>query len=128
MNNKAERRKARHLRNKESDTRHKKEAWINGKVILEYNNGEDFSPTFTVELRDRLYYYVKEQRSKAKDPYEFLRSFQQYKSKIIQLILKYNPDVEQEGKYQFLKKSLETYWDEVLPEQNPLPLWLMTTH
>lgn len=128
MNNKAERRKARHLRNKENDTRHKKEAWNNGKVILEYNNGEDFSPTFTVELRDRLYYYVKEQRSKAKDPYEFLRSFQQYKSKIIQLILKYNPDVEQEGKYQFLKKSLETYWDEVLPEQNPLPLWLMTTH
>lgn len=123
MLNKKERRKIRHQRNKEKDTQLKKEGWERGKLILENHSGEDFSPGFTVELRNRLYDYVQERRAKATDPYDFLRSFRQYKSKIIQLILKYNPEVEKEEKYYFLKKLLEVYWDEVVAKDNPEALW-----
>lgn len=125
MNSK-ERRKLRHQRNIEKDTSHKKEAWDSGKLIEENHNGGPYSSSYTSELADRLIDRLVTGRTYIlgctdNDPVllknggvreqAFIGYYRRYKNKIKTLILHWSPDVKKDNRYNFLKWTLETYWD-----------------
>ena len=109
---KKERRLQRHLRNIQKEIDYKKQAWENGKLIEENHNQGPYSKNYTIELCDRL---VKILRNIVNEPGIDLdltiRKFRLYKNKIKDLILHWNPEAEKDKDYNYLKGSLETYWD-----------------
>lgn len=101
---KKERRKARHERNKAKDIETKICSWNRGKLIEENHNNKYYSPEFSLIMANRIAENIK--------PYtEDKNSFFFYKKKAIKLILLYNPDIEKNKNYYYIKKILEDYWD-----------------
>lgn len=113
--NRKRRRLERHLRNKENDTAYKQKAWESGKLIEENHNNGPYSLDYTSQLSQRLYDILHEE---VKDEKAYLNRFIKYKQKIQTLILHWNSKVNKGEIYNFLKSSLELYWDEVLEHKN----------
>ena len=102
--NKKRRRLERHIRNKTKEIEYKAEAWEKGKLIEENHNNKYYSPEFSLIMANRIAESIK--------PYtEDKNSFFFYKKKAIKLILLYNPDIEKNKNYYYIKKILEDYWD-----------------
>ena len=111
---KKERRKMRHLRNIAKEVAYKKQAWENGKLIEENHNQCPYSPGYTQELAERLYNILKNivnEEGTTKD--KIIYRFRQYKMKIRDLILHWSPETEKNQIYNYLKGSLEVYWDDL---------------
>ena len=111
---KKERRKMRHLRNIAKEVAYKKQAWENGKLIEENHNQGPYSPGYTQELAERLYNILKNivnEEGTTKD--KIIYRFRQYKMKIRDLILHWSPETEKNEIYNYLKGSLEVYWDDL---------------
>lgn len=110
---KKERRHQRYLRNVQKEIDYKREAWANGKLIEENHNNGPYSANYTKELAKRLrvilYNIANEEGN---DDERILYRFRQYKMKLRDLILHWSPEAERDYTYQFLKHSLEVYWDE----------------
>lgn len=122
-----ERRRLRHERNLAKDIQHKRDSWESGKLIKENRNQEPYSQEYTVSLCERLVNYILQEKLRAgqsRDPYrEYIKGFQKYKTHVQDLILNWNPNVEINSGYTFLKTLIELYWDEVLGKQNYQPFW-----
>ena len=118
---KKERRRMRYLRNVRKEVEYKKEAWENGKLIEENHNNGPYSPGYSVELGNRLYNIIQSYKEQALNNSELLddtqrnefmlRKFRMYRMKIRDFILHYNPDIPKTEAYEYLKFSIETYWD-----------------
>ena len=136
-NRKKERRRMRYERNVRKEIEYKNQAWKKGKLIEENHNQGPYSAQYTIDLAERLYKYVGQEKEKAiqvelgnivitdrltklpLNPDEvFVRGFQKYKMKIQDMILHWNPEVKKNNYYEYLKKILEVYWDEVIANQN----------
>lgn len=133
---KKERRRIRYERNVRKEIEHKNQAWAEGKLIEENHNQGPYSEQYTVALCERLVQYVKQEYDRAYTPGGrsetyivptnpitgqpltddeiYVRGFRKYKMKIQDLILHWNPSVAKDSGYEWLKKLLETYWDEVV--------------
>lgn len=109
---KKERRKARHDRNVKAEQEHKTQAWERGKLIEENHNQGPYSENYTKALAERLVEYVTAEQEKS--PEQFVVGFRKYKMKIQDLILHWNPLVQKGPEYQWLKRLLEVYWDNVV--------------
>lgn len=127
MNNKKIRRKFRHERNAKKDREYKIEAWKSGKLIEENHNSGPYTSDYTIELSERLVQYLLQERDKVINEPEpekkFTEAFRRYKKKIQTLILHWSPIVSENFNYKFLKELLETYWDEVVTNNNYSALW-----
>lgn len=135
---KKERRRMRYERNVRKEIEHKNQAWAEGKLIEENHNQGPYSAQYTIALAERLYQYVGQERDKAikvangeldpildkktqevLSPAEiYVRGFRKYKMKVQDMILHWNPEVPKNEYYEFLKKTIEVYWDEVVANQN----------
>ena len=144
-NRKKERRRMRYERNVRKEIEYKNQAWEEGKLIEENHNQGPYSAQYTIDLAERLYKYVGQEKEKARqvelgnivitdkltklplNPDEvFVRGFQKYKMKIQDMILHWNPEVKKNNYYEYLKKILEVYWDEVIANQNIKSLRIVT--
>lgn len=105
-----DRRKIRHQRNKEKDVEQKKEAWENGRLIKPDLNSYFWDEDYLHDFERRIVGIMESMKEK-KDSY-ILQKFRLYKDKIKVYILKYNPKYTKTKGYYYLKKLLETYWDE----------------
>lgn len=127
MNNKKIRRKFRHERNAKKDREYKIEAWKSGKLIEENHNSGPYTSDYTIELSERLVQYLLQERDKVINESEperkFTEAFRRYKKKIQTLILHWSPIAPEDFNYKFLKELLETYWDEVVTNNNYFALW-----
>lgn len=104
----------RHLRNIAKEVAYKKQAWENGKLIEENHNQGPYSSGYTQELAERLYNILKNivnEEGTTKD--KIIYRFRQYKMKIRDLILHWGPETEKNQIYNYLKGSLEVYWDDL---------------
>lgn len=108
---KKERRKERHLKNIKKEIEYKKQAWDAGKLIEENHNQEEYSMDYTVKLSERLLYILKN-KVLSQDNSTTIKNFRLYKNKIRDLILHWNPRIEKNNIYFYLKGSLEVYWDD----------------
>lgn len=104
-----EKRRLRHERNVQKDKLHKEEAWEQGKIIYENHNNTFFSSEFSIELINRLVEKIKNYLIEDED--KFLINYQKIKSKLIDSVLMYSPDIPKTPEYEFIKYSLELYWD-----------------
>jgi hypothetical protein len=115
---KKEKRKIRHINNIRKEETHKKEAWDNGKLIEENHNQGPYSPEYTKDLCKRLIDYLWQEKQRSltlpNPANNFVVGFRKYKMKIQDLILHWNPEVEKNYMYKYLKRLLEIYWDQVL--------------
>lgn len=109
---KKERRKQRHLRNIQKEIDHKKDAWEKGKLIEENHNNSFYSEKYTYDLCCRLVKILIDISKNNNDPESVIIKFRLYKNKIRDLILHWNPNVNKGDEYNFLKESLEIYWDD----------------
>ncbi len=107
---KKERRQARKERNQSKDFNHKRDAWISGKLIEENHNLKPYSEEYTIELANRLLSKVTYSLSLPTVD-DFINSFREYKNKIRDLIILWNPNVPEEKAFEILRTSLELYWD-----------------
>ena len=110
---KKERRRQRYLRNVQKEIDYKREAWANGKLIEENHNNGPYSADYSKELAERLRAILhnitfEEENSDEK----ILYRYRQYKMKLRDLILHYSPEAERNWTYEFLKRSIEVYWDD----------------
>lgn len=112
---KKERRRERYLRNVQKEGCHKNNAWASGKLIEENHNGKYYSPEYTKALSFRLCKYLIGARNTG-DLNIVLSEFWKYKDWIIGLILRWNPGVQEDDYYRYLKELLEAYWDS---DKNP---------
>ena len=119
---KKERRKQRHDKHVKEELTYKQEAWEAGKLIMENHNQNQFSPTFTSKLTDRLYSYILGERNSCKSAEDFVVGFRKYKAAIQELLIYWNPTCNKGSEYNYLKRLLEVYWDEVRDKQNPMAL------
>lgn len=113
--NKKRRRLERHIRNKNKEIAYKEEAWKKGKLIEENHNNGPYSPSYSLELGERLCsimkdIYQKMEEQEDKETYAIFR-FRSYRKKIQDYILHYSPESPKNRSYEFLKKLIETYWD-----------------
>lgn len=109
---KKERKKQRHIKNILKEKIHKENAWKHGKLIEENHNDGPYSENYTLELSQRLYYIIKTKVIKEPSDNKIVISrYQKLKNKIKDLILHWNPNIDKENIYYYLKKSLEIYWD-----------------
>lgn len=115
---KKERRHERYLRNIQKEGNHKNSAWTSGKLIEENHNRKFYSPEYTKALSFRLCKYLLN-ASNTGDPNIMLSEFWKYKDWMIGLILKWNPGVQEDDCYRYLKELLEVYWDQVAVNENP---------
>lgn len=137
---KKERRRMRYEKHVRAEIEHKKQAWEEGKLIEENHNQGPYSPEYTIALSERLVQYVNQERDKAlnmepgsildkrtQEPLSkdevYVRGFRKYKMKIQDLILYWNPTVQRNNDYYYLKTLLDTYWDEVVAASNKAGLW-----
>lgn len=104
-----EKRRLRHERNVQKDKLHKEEAWEQGKIIYENHNNTFFSSEFSIDLINRLVEKIKSYLIEDED--RFLINYQKIKSKLIDSVLMYSPDIPKTSEYEFIKYSLELYWD-----------------
>jgi len=119
------RRKARYEKHIAAEKEHKEKAWNDGKIILEHHTETGtFSEDFSDKLVCRLFDYLQDERKQAKDQEDWLMRFRKWKQKIIVALVRYSGDIEN-PKWQYLKKLMETYYDEVLENENPSALWLI---
>lgn len=114
---KKERRKLRYQRNVKKEFDYKNSAWQSGKLIEENHNGKYYSPEYSKALCYRLYKYIGEvmnQSMTAEDPGRYiLKGIWRYKTWIINLILKWSDSEPTNEYYDYLKRVLETYWDDI---------------
>ena len=118
---KKERRRLRYLRNVRKEVEYKKEAWDNGKLIEENHNNGPYSPEYSIELGNRLYNIIQSYKNQViNDPSlsdnsqkndSMLKKFRMYRIKIRDFILHYNPNIPKTEAYEYLKFSIEVYWD-----------------
>lgn len=109
---KKERREQRKQRNIQKELDHKKEAWEKGKIIEENHNDGFYSSEFTLKISSRLIEIFSELKNTAgKDNERILYGFRQYRIKVRDTILRWNPAVEYNSDYYYLKTLIETYWD-----------------
>lgn len=109
---KKDRRKARYERNVAKEIKHKKEAWNRGKLIEENHNEGPYSSDYTQELGQRLYDIIQDLKTQsAGNNEDFILKYRLYKNKIRDFILYYSPDIPKDKIYEYLKYSLEVYWD-----------------
>lgn len=94
-------RKQRHLENKERDIELKEEAWNRGKLIYENHNNKFFSLDFSIKFLDRVTEMVKSGDTE----------FYKLKEHAINAILMFNPELERTENWYYLKEKLEEYWD-----------------
>src|SRR5574344_1407771 len=114
-NRKKERRLDRHNRNIINEANHKKEAWDNGKLIEENHNQGPYTSDYTRKLSSRLVQYINDEKNRAiNSGSDFVMGFRKYKIKIQDLILHWNNEVPKTKDYEYLKRLLEVYWDEVI--------------
>lgn len=112
MNKKQERRLQRHLKNKEKDTNHKKEAWESGKLIKPNHNGGDYPLDTSLEIGERLVIKLREKKQECNGSNElFIQKFRMYRKKCIEFILHYPSHFTRVENYKKIKLLLETYWD-----------------
>lgn len=109
---KKERRRKRHLRNIQKEIEYKKDAWDRGKLIEENHNNSFYSEKYTQDLCSRLVNILINICKECNDVDMVVSKFRLYKNKIRDLILHWNPNVNKGGEYNFLKESLEVYWDD----------------
>lgn len=112
---KKKRRKERHERNILKERLYKEKAWEDGKLIEENHNQKPYSIEYTKNLAERLIKILINNNNQ--DTKYIILNYQKHKQKIRDLILLWNPELEKNNIYFFLKKSLEIYWDniELLP-------------
>ena len=134
---KKERRRMRYEKHVRAEIEHKKQAWEDGKLIEENHNDGPYSEEYTLAVSERLYKYVGQERDRADAvergeleyiskrtglPYTpqevYVWGFRKYKMKVQDMILHWNPGVPKNHYYDFLKLTLEVYWDEVKQNQN----------
>lgn len=109
---KKERRAQRKERNIRKEVEYKKSAWESGKLIEENHNQGPYSEGYSLELGDRLYRIVQGFIQECEgDNTRFLSKYRLYKNKIRDLILYWNPETPKVIQYEYLKQSLEIYWD-----------------
>lgn len=101
MNNKKEKRRLRHLNNRNKDQETKQKLWDRGKLIYENHNDEFFSPEFSIKFSQRLVEKIKEGKTE----------FYKLKDHAINAVLLFNPTIEKTDEWRFLKQRLEDYWD-----------------
>jgi len=95
-------RRLKHLENKRKDELTKQEAWDSGKLIYENHNNEYFSPEFSLKFVQRVADKVREGRTE----------FYKLKDHAINAVLLFNPVLERNDNWYFLKCKLEEYWDD----------------
>ena len=123
---KKERRLQRHLRNKQKEVDHKKEAWDRGAFIEENHNNGPYSEDYTDKLANRLVdrliqarnlaiscdvsneFLIKADSDRNK---MFVMYFWKYRKISQDLILHWSPYLERDNRYNTIKNLLETYWD-----------------
>lgn len=109
---KKERKELRRQKNIKKEQEHKKQAWEDGKLIEENHNDGFYSPEFTLKISSRLVERMTELKNTAeKDNEKIIQGFRSYKIKIRDTILRWSPAVEYNSDYYYLKKLIETYWD-----------------
>lgn len=124
---KKERRLKRHLRNIKKEQEHKKEAWERGAYIEENHNGGPYTEDYTKELSWRMFSRLVDAKELAmncedSNPYlinaggdrnrMYVMFFWKYKKIVQDLILHWSPDAPKGIEYRWLKRLLETYWDD----------------
>ena len=119
---KEERRRMRYERNVRKEIEHKNRAWNDGKLIEENHNQGPYSEQYTIAVSERLFQYVNQERDRSLQTEtpaeEYIRGFRKYKMKIQDMILHWNPAVPKTPQYEYLKTTLEIYWDEVVGNQD----------
>lgn len=108
---KKERKEQRKQRNIQKEIDHKKEAWENGKIIEENHNDSFYSPEFTLKISSRLIEIFSGLKKNITTNEEAIFKFRQFKAKVRDTILRWNPNVEYNQDYFYLKNLIETYWD-----------------
>ena len=124
-----ERRKERHLKRKANDAAYKKEMWEEGKKLIEpeYSSSGYYPPDYSIELGERLYQIFKSYKDHViqvgdvedrngngifSKEERFMEYFRRYKEKIRDFLILYNPSIPESVEFSYLKRLLETYWDE----------------
>ena len=124
--NKKERRLVRHIRNVKKEIDQKREDWEKGKLLKENHNGGPYSAPYSLEVAQRIYERLQVAWTLAKTCSEdniyliknggsrnqmFIDFFRRYRIKIRDLILHWNPEAPKNDKYWYLRRTIETYWD-----------------
>lgn len=122
MLGKKERRQERKNRNIKKEREYKEGAWEAGKLIEENHNSGPYTEDYTEELASRIIQYLREEYERSSTPEDYVRGFRKYRQKIQDLLLHWSPFAERGREYQYLKRLLEIYWDEVLAKENPSAL------
>lgn len=108
---KKERKKERYLRNVKKELDYKEEAWNSGKLIEENHNGKFYSLEYAISLGSRLFSIVEGFiTGSSVTNTSFLRDYVKYKGRIRDYII-LCPKEARDNNYEFLKESLELYWD-----------------
>lgn len=94
-------RRLRKLENRRKDVESKKMSWDSGKLIYENHNNEYFTPDFSLKFVKRVADKVR------KGDTEFYKLTEH----AINAVLLFNPGVERNDDWYFLKSKLEEYWD-----------------
>lgn len=128
------RRQARHEKRKAADQEHKRKMWEDGKKLIEpeYSSLGFYPEDYSIELGKRLVSIIQSFRDRViqggdiEDPRypgegkiltqadQIIFYFQKYRIKIRNFIILYNPNIPETQEYLYLKKAIETYWDEPL--------------
>ena len=124
------RRQERHERRKAAGEQHKKEMWDSGKKLIEpeYSSTGYYPEDYSIELGQRLVSIIVGFRDRVRgegimpDPRNpknmltendrMLFYFRKYRQKIRDFLILYNPNIPETDEFLYLKKAIETYWDE----------------
>lgn len=126
------RRKERHEKRKAAGEAYKKKMWEEGKKLIEpeYSAEGHYPADYSIELGKRLFKIIQDFRDRVteegriEDPRHpgenkylepgerMLYYFSKYRQKIRNFIILYHPDIPETPEFQYLKKAIETYWDE----------------
>lgn len=127
---KKKRRQERHNRNIQKQKDQRQASWNSGKLLRPQTQRDFWEPGFCKEYGARLVERIKEYKQRVSngefDDFEiptkpgirytreelFVFKFRLYKKKIISYILHCSPDMPKDENYWYLKRALETYWDE----------------
>ena len=94
-------RRLRKLENRRKDIESKKMSWDSGKLIYENHNNEYFTPDFSLKFVKRVADKVRKVDTE----------FYKLTEHAINAVLLFNPVVERNDDWYFLKSKLEEYWD-----------------
>ena len=127
------RRKERHEKRKSAEQAYKKKMWEEGKKLIEpeYSAEGHYPADYSIELGKRLVSIIQGFRDRVikegtihdprvpEDVEKYLGPndriiyfFRKYRIKIRNFIILYNPDIPETNEFLYLKRAIETYWDE----------------